>query len=127
MARKRRAIEELSDVSRLKRWLGAAERFSQGEITRGQGPSVERRREFLAAQLGRAESGSPPSDVDVAEWRELMQRSSRKSAPSRPGSSTRLAWYITSVPQGSWWEQLKAFDANFFDFLRWDAASGLVD
>ena len=52
-----------------------------------------------------------------------MQRSPRNSGQSRDGSTPRLAWYITSVPQGAWWERLKAFDADFFDFLRWDAAT----
>jgi hypothetical protein len=122
-SRRRRATEELSDLSRLELWLKAAERVSESDVTDHQRQRVERRREFLEAQFGRAENGSPPSDADVAEWLELMQRSPRNSGQSRDGSTPRLAWYITSVPQGAWWERLKAFDADFFDFLRWDAAT----
>ncbi|HTW06455.1 MAG TPA: hypothetical protein VME46_03040 [Acidimicrobiales bacterium] len=127
VSRRRRAIEELSDVSRLEQWLKAAERVSETDLTDHQKERVERRRGFLEAQFGRAESGSPPSYADVAEWLKLMQRSPRRGDPSRGASTTRLAWYITSVPQGAWWDRLKAFDADFFDFLRWDAASGLSD
>jgi hypothetical protein len=79
--------------------------------------------DFFAAQLERADRGIAASPTDI-EARVTLMLPSRLRGAGRPTSDGRDdSWYITSCPGGAAWERIKTFDADFFDFARWDAVS----